>query len=64
MSQIHKMIKVKFGSFSSPNNEKQMKKIYTISLFLDLEGDWLPGHLQEMNGLTQWLSFQADTIDG
>lgn len=33
-------------------------------MFLDLEGDRLPGHLQEMDGLAQWLSFQADPVDG
>lgn len=37
---------------------------HTVGLFLDLEGDRLPGHLQEMDGLAQWLSFQADPVDG
>lgn len=36
----------------------------TISLFFDLEGHWLPSHLQEMDGLAQRLSFQTDPIDG
>lgn len=33
-------------------------------MLFDLEGDGLPGHLQEMDGLAQWLSFQTDPIDG
>lgn len=33
-------------------------------MFLDFEGDRLSSHLQEMDGLTQRLSFQTDSIDG
>lgn len=36
----------------------------TVGLFLDLQGDGLPGHLQEMDGLAQRLPFQTDPIDG
>lgn len=37
---------------------------HTVRLLLDLERDRLPSHLQEMDGLAQWLSFQTDAIDG
>ena len=33
-------------------------------MFFDLEGDGLSGHLQEVDGLAQRLSFQTDPIDG
>lgn len=33
-------------------------------MFLNLEGDRLPGHLQEVDGLAQRFSFQTDAING
>lgn len=36
----------------------------TVTLFLDLEGDRLPGHLQEVDGLAQRFPLQTDAIDG
>lgn len=33
-------------------------------MFLDLECDGLPGHLQEVDGLAQRLPFQTDPVDG
>lgn len=33
-------------------------------MFFYLECDRLPGHLQEMDGLAQWLSFKTDPTDG
>lgn len=43
---------------------KDFKRQHTVTLFLNLEGDRLPGHLQEVDGLAQRLPFQADAIDG
>lgn len=39
-------------------------KQHTVSLFFYLEGDRLPSHLQEVDGLAQRLPFQTDPVDG
>lgn len=41
-----------------------IERQHTVTLFLNLEGDRLPGHLQEVDGLAQRLPFQTDAIDG
>lgn len=43
---------------------KDLKRQHTVTLFLNLEGDRLSGHLQEVDGLAQRLPFQTDAIDG
>lgn len=40
------------------------KEKHTVGLFFYLECDRLPGHLQEMDGFAQWLSFKTDPTDG